>query len=67
MNTSLLIELKTEYTTLLKHILSPVILEGLQHLYSESKKNSDRENALKTFQTLLKRVDVSLANNIKIT
>jgi hypothetical protein len=54
MNTSLLIELKKEYNILLCHILTPLILEGLQHLYTEAKKNSDKTTVLKTFQKLLK-------------
>ncbi len=51
MNTSLLIEQKTEYTILLKQILGPIILEGLQHLYSEAKKVRDKNNILKNFQS----------------
>ncbi len=51
-----MIELKKEYTILLCHILTPVILEGLQHLYNESKKNSNKNNILKTFQLLLKSI-----------
>ena len=33
-----MIELKKEYTAILTHILTPIILEGLQHLYNEAKK-----------------------------
>ena len=51
-----MIELKKEYTLLLSQVLSPVILEGLQHLYNESKKNSNKNNILKTFQLLLKAI-----------
>jgi hypothetical protein len=51
-----MIELKKEYTTLLCQVLTPVILEGLQHLYNESKKNSTKNNILKTFQLLLKSI-----------
>jgi len=36
--------------------MTPVILEGLQHLYNESKKNSNKNNILKTFQLLLKSI-----------
>ena len=56
MNTSYLIELKKEYNDILTHILTPIILEGLQHLYNESKKVSEKNNVLKTFQTLLKKI-----------
>ena len=56
MNTVCMIELKKEYTTLLCQVLTPVILEGLQHLYNESKKNSTKNNILKTFQLLLKSI-----------
>ncbi len=56
MNTSLMIELKNEYNIQLQHILTPIIFEGLQHLYNEAKKNSEKSNILKTFQTLLKRI-----------
>ena len=51
-----MIELKKEYTILLCHILTPIILEGLQHLYNESKNNSNKNNILKTFQLLLKSI-----------
>ena len=50
MNTVCMIVLKKEYTILLCQILTPVILEGLQHLYNESKNNSTKNNILKTFQ-----------------
>jgi hypothetical protein len=56
MNTSCIIELKKEFTLLLCHVLSPIILEGLQSLYNESKKNSHKNNILKTFQLLLKAI-----------
>lgn len=56
MNTSLLIELKSDYTILLKQILSPIILEGLQSLYEESEKISDKNNILRNFQALLKKI-----------
>ncbi len=56
MNTSLMIELKHEYTTQLINILSPVILEGLQSLYSTARNSSEKTNILKTFQSLLKRI-----------
>lgn len=51
-----MIELKNEYNIQLQHILTPLIFEGLQHLYNEAKKNSEKTNILKTFQTLLKRI-----------
>jgi hypothetical protein len=56
MNNSLLIELKKEYTILLKETLSPKILEGLQQIYNDSKKVSDKTTVLKTFQSLLKKI-----------
>ena len=56
MNTTCMIELKKEYTILLCQILTPIILEGLQHLYNEAKKSSNKNNVLKTFQLLLKSI-----------
>ena len=56
MNSACMIELKKEYTILLCHIITPIILEGLQHLYNESKNNSNKNNILKTFQLLLKSI-----------
>ena len=56
MNSACMIELKKEYTILLCQVLTPIILEGLQHLYNESKKNSNKNNVLKTFQLLLKSI-----------
>ncbi len=56
MNNTLLIELKKEYTILLKEILSPIILEGLQQIYNEAKKVSDKTTVLKSFQSLLKKI-----------
>ena len=56
MNTSLMIELKHEYTTQLINILSPIILEGLQSLYTTARNSSEKTNILKTFQSLLKRI-----------
>ena len=56
MNTSLMIELKHEYTTQLINVLSPVILEGLQSLYTTAHNSSEKTNILKTFQSLLKRI-----------
>ena len=66
MNTSLMIELKHEYTTQLINILSPVILEGLQSLYTNARNSSEKTNILKTFQSLLKRIpnwDYNMINN----
>lgn len=54
MNINLLIELKNTYTELLLDILSPIIQEGIEHLYDQSKKSSDEVNVLKTFQKLLR-------------
>lgn len=56
MNTSIIIELKYEYTTHLITILSPLILEGLQSIYIAARDNSEKTNILKTFQSLLKRI-----------
>ncbi len=51
-----MIELKKEYTILLCHVLTPVILEGLQSIYDTSKNNSQKNNVLKTFQLFLKAI-----------
>lgn len=51
-----MIELKHEYTTQLINTLSPVILEGLQSLYTTARNSSEKTNILKTFQSLLKRI-----------
>lgn len=52
----MMIELKHEYTIQLINILSPVILEGLQSLYTTARNSSEKTNILKTFQSLLKRI-----------
>jgi hypothetical protein len=56
MNKACMIELKKEYTILLCNILTPLILEGLQHLYKISKDKSSKNNVLKAFQLLLKEI-----------
>ncbi len=56
MNTSLLIELKSDYTTILKQILGPLILEGLQSIYKSAQNVCDKNNVLKSFQLLLKKI-----------
>ncbi len=62
MNICVMIELKKEYMSQLNHILAPVILEGLQSLYDDAKKISkskeDKNNVLKNFQSLLKRIPI---------
>jgi hypothetical protein len=61
-----MIELKHEYTIQLINILSPVVLEGLQSLYTNARSSSDKTNILKTFQSLLKRIpnwDYKMINN----
>jgi hypothetical protein len=57
-----MIELKKEYTILLCNVLTPIILEGLQHLYNEYKKNSTKNKILKTFQLLLKSIPSLLSH-----
>lgn len=56
MNSTCMIEVKKEYTVLLCHILSPLILEGLQSIYNLSKTNSQKNNVLKAFQLCLKAI-----------
>ena len=52
-----LIETKSEYTIQLVNVLTPMIYEGIQSIYSEALKASDdANNVLKVFQTFLKRV-----------
>lgn len=51
-----LVETKQEYTTQLVNVLTPLIYEGLQSIYRESKVNSTPDNILKNFQLFLKRV-----------
>ncbi len=51
-----MIELKKEYTILLCHVLSPIILEGLQSIYDRAKNGSQKNNVLKTFQLFLKAI-----------
>ena len=56
MNKACMIELKKEYTILLCNVLTPHILEGLQHLYKVSKDKSSKNNVLRAFQLLLKEI-----------
>jgi hypothetical protein len=56
MNKACMIELKKEYTILLCNVLTPIILEGLQHLYKVSKDKSNKNNVLRAFQLLLKEI-----------
>ena len=51
-----LVETKYEYTTQLINILTPLIYEGLQSIYSEARDNSTNENIFKNFQIFLKRI-----------
>ena len=51
-----MIELKKEYTILLCHVLSPIILEGLQSIYDRAKNGCHKNNVLKTFQLCLKAI-----------
>jgi hypothetical protein len=51
-----LVETKQEYTTQLTNILTPLILEGLNSIYTEVLGISKPENILKHFQCFLKRV-----------
>jgi hypothetical protein len=56
MNSACMIELKKEYTILLCHVLSPIILEGLQSIYDRAKNGCQKNNVLKTFQLFLKAI-----------
>ena len=51
-----LVETKYEYTTQLINILTPIIYEGLQSIYSEAQTISTNENIFKNFQIFLKRI-----------
>lgn len=53
-----LVETKKEYTIQLVNILTPLIYEGLQSIYAEAKKlsNKNDNNILKIFQSFLKRI-----------
>ena len=51
------IETKSEYTIQLVNVLTPLIYEGIQSIYTEALKTSDdSNNVLKVFQTFLKLV-----------
>ncbi len=57
MNTSIKLELKKEFLLRVNHILTPILLEGLQQLYNEAKNaTEDRNKVLAVFQSLLKRI-----------
>jgi hypothetical protein len=51
-----LVETKQEYTTQLINILTPLIYEGLQSIYSEVTKISTPDNILKNFQLFMQRI-----------
>lgn len=51
-----LVEIKNEYTITLVNILTPLIFQGLNSLYVEAKRISDKDNTLKNFQTFLRAV-----------
>lgn len=54
---SCIVETKKEFTIQLVNILSPLIYEGINSIYSEAKKISKKNNTiLKTFQSFLKRI-----------
>ena len=51
------VETKIEYTTQLVNILTPLIFEGIQSIYTESLKvSNESNNVLKVFQSFLKRI-----------
>jgi len=51
------VETKLEYTTQLVNVLTPLVYEGIQSIYSESlKASNEANNVLKLFQTFLKRI-----------
>ena len=54
---SCIVEAKKEFTIQLVNILSPLIYEGINSIYSEAKKISKKNNTiLKTFQSFLKKI-----------
>ena len=53
---NILVDAKNEYTIRIINILSPMILEGLNSIYEQSKQVSTGENVLKIFQSFLKRI-----------
>lgn len=51
------VDTKCEYTTHLVNVLTPLIYEGLQSIYTEALKVSNNEdNVLKVFQSFLRRI-----------
>ena len=51
------VETKSEYTTQLVNVLTPIIFEGVQSIYTEALKvSNDANNVLKVFQSFLKRI-----------
>ena len=51
-----LVEIKNEYTITLVNILTPLIYQGIDSIYKDAKKISDKDNALKNFQVFLRSV-----------
>ena len=51
-----LVETKNEYTIQLTNILTPLIYEGIQSIYSEAQQVSTNDNIFKNFQIFLKRI-----------
>jgi hypothetical protein len=51
------VETKSEYTTQLVNVLTPLIFEGLKSIYTESLKvSNETDNVLKVFQSFLRRI-----------
>jgi hypothetical protein len=57
--------LRKEFTIQLTNILTPLIYEGLQSIYTEAKNNCNEINLLKNFQSLLKDIKKWSENTIK--
>lgn len=53
---NILVDAKNEYTIRIINILSPLILEGLNSIYSKAKEIANDDNVLKIFQSFLKRI-----------
>ena len=53
---NIILEIKKDYTERIEKIIVPLIYEGLQSIYNESKKISNDDNILKTFQSLLRKI-----------
>ena len=47
--TTLLVEIKNEYTIHLVNILAPLIFEGIQSIYNDAKNMSDRNDEINFF------------------